>query len=153
MNDLNVFDIANFFLSKKELTHKKLQKLVYYAYAWFIALNNENKDDIQNVLFDEQPEAWLHGPVFPSLYQEYKYSSWNEIKKVEKTAIENEDLISFLNNVWKTFGKYSADQLEYMTHQEMPWKNARKNVKNGEHCNKKIALADIFTYYNSLIDA
>ena len=153
MNNITIFDIAEFFLTKKELTHKKLQKLVYYAYAWFIALNNESKDDIQNILFDEQPEAWLHGPVFPSLYQKYKYNSWNEIEKVEKTAIQNEDLISFLNDVWKKFGKYSADQLEYTTHQEMPWKNARKDVKNGEHSNKKILLEDIFIYYNSLIDA
>ena len=152
MNNITIFDIANFFLSKKALTHKKLQKLVYYAYAWFIALNNENKNDIQNILFDEQPEAWLHGPVFPSLYNEYKYSSWNEIKKVDNVILENEDLESFLNDVWNKFGEYSADQLEYMTHQETPWKNARKNVKNGEPSNNKILLEDIFVYYNGLID-
>lgn len=45
--------VAEFFLTKKELTPKKIQKLVYYAYAWFIALNNDSENDISNVLFAE----------------------------------------------------------------------------------------------------
>lgn len=31
MKKLNIFDVANWFLSKEEMTHKKLQKLCYYA--------------------------------------------------------------------------------------------------------------------------
>lgn len=45
-NNLTVFDIANYFSSKEDMTHKKLQKLVYYAYAWYIALNNEVSSNI-----------------------------------------------------------------------------------------------------------
>ena len=107
MNEVSVFDIADFFLSKDSLTPKKLQKLVYYAYAWFIALNNENEDEITNVLFNEQPEAWIHGPVFPSLYDRYKGYNWNEIEKKEIDSSKlNKDLKAFLNDAWMKFGKF-----------------------------------------------
>lgn len=152
MNNVNAIEISKFFLSKRCLTPKKIQKLVYYAYAWFIALNNQSADNIENILFEEQPEAWIHGPVFPSLYQEYKSYNWNEVPQASEPEISNDDLKSFLNDVWNTFGKFSADQLEYMTHQELPWINARNNVNNMEPSNNIISQKDIFIYYNSLID-
>lgn len=153
MNEISIFDIADFFLSKDNLTQKKLQKLVYYAYAWFIALNNEDADEITNVLFDEQPEAWIHGPVFPSLYDKYKGYNWNEIEKKENDGLKlNKDLKAFLNDVWIKFGKFSADELEYMTHQEEPWVKARKNIDDTMRSNKKISNKDIFIYYNGLIN-
>lgn len=148
---ITIDTISDYFLSKKGLTPKKLQKLVYYAYAWFIALNNQSADDIQYVLFDEEPEAWVHGPVFPSLYVKYKGYYWQEIKKNYKPInIKNEDLIKFLDTIWNTFGKFSADELEYMTHQEEPWKNARIGVSPIEPSCNKISKKDIFIYYNKL---
>lgn len=153
MNEVSVFDIADFFLSKDSLTPKKLQKLVYYAYAWFIALNNENEDEITNVLFNEQPEAWIHGPVFPSLYDRYKGYNWNEIEKKEIDSSKlNKDLKAFLNDAWMKFGKFSADELEYMTHQEGPWARARNNIAHTMRSNEKISNRDIFIYYNGLIN-
>ena len=50
----------------------KLQKLVYYAQAWHLALR-----DVP--LFEEDFEAWVHGPVIPALYQEYKKFGWRPI--------------------------------------------------------------------------
>lgn len=150
-NEINSYNIADFFLTKSELTPKKIQKLVYYAYSWFIALNNQSADQIINVLFDEVPEAWIHGPVFPSLYAKFKYYNWNEVPRISKDIIfENDDLMSFLNDVWNKFGMYSADELEYMTHQELPWLNARKNISSSESSNNKINLKDIFIYYNEM---
>lgn len=89
MEVINAVTISEFFLSKRGLTPKKIQKLVYYAYAWFIALNNQNSDDIENTLFNEQPEAWIHGPVFPSLYRQYKSSGWNEVPQTKEPIQDN----------------------------------------------------------------
>lgn len=37
-----IYDVANWFLSNVEnVANKKLQKLVYYAYSWFLVFNNE----------------------------------------------------------------------------------------------------------------
>lgn len=41
--------------SKYEITPKKLQKILYYAQAWFLA--NEGKPLFENDVF----EAWRHG--------------------------------------------------------------------------------------------
>ena len=63
-NSLTVVDVAQFFANKETMTHKKLQKLVYYAYAWYIALNNDDCDNIKFRLCQKTNfEAWVHGPV------------------------------------------------------------------------------------------
>ncbi len=149
--NLNAIIIADYFLTKSEATPKKLQKLVYYSYSWFIALNNENENDIHCILFDEEPEAWLHGPVFKSLYYHYKGYAWHEIdKKNISVSFENDEIAPFLDKIFDIYGKYDADELEYMTHQELPWKNARKGMSFLESSNNKIDLKDIFRYYNFL---
>ena len=61
----DIFDLAEAFLSISSMTHKKLQKLCYYAKAWYLALYDEN-------IVSEPFEAWVHGAVQPELYQKYK---------------------------------------------------------------------------------
>lgn len=152
MKELTVFDVANFFRSKGKMTHKKLQKLVYYAYVWYIALYNENVDDINNKLFnDGHFEAWVHGPVCPELYHKYS-DNYGVVKKyngVLNGKISGE-LQKFLEMIYKTFGKYTGDDLESMTHQEAPWINARGNLLPAEASNNIISTKDMFTYYNNL---
>ena len=150
---INSATIADYFLMKSAMTPKKVQKLVYYAYAWFIALNNQSEDEISQVLFSEKPEAWIHGPVFPSLYDKYKEYGWHEIERNKNVVtFKNKDLAKFLDRIWEIYGKkYSADELEYMTHQELPWRNARIGVAANAPCVKKIDLKDIFNYYNEAI--
>jgi len=144
--------IAEYFLTKNSLTSKKIQKLVYYAYAWFITLYNEDVDNINNVLFDEDPEAWIHGPVFPSLYHSYKEHGWHEVERNnEKIVFDNPEVQDLMEQIWDVFGKYSADQLEYMTHQEAPWINARKDTNESSSFRNKISKRDIFVYYNIII--
>lgn len=149
---LRINDIAKYFLSKQEMTSKKLQKLVYYAYAWYIALYNENVNELKNKLcVDAKFEAWIHGPVCRNLYAIYadffgmvpKYNG--EISKLITGEIKD-----FLDNIYDIFGKYTGDELEYMTHQEEPWKNARDNTPPSEPSKKVISEKDMFTYYNTL---
>ena len=74
---LNCFDIADYFVRLANetgdyISNLKLQKLVYYAQAWYLAISDE-------ALFEEDFEAWVHGPVIPELYQEYKSFGWRPI--------------------------------------------------------------------------
>lgn len=148
-------DVADFFLSKEALSPKKVQKLVYYAYAWYIALYNQDVNHINETLFLEEPEAWMHGPVFRSLYNKYKGYGWQEIPKrnniLRRSKITSESLTSFLNDVWEKYGKFSADQLEFRTHQEEPWKKARVGVDPLAPSDAKISKQDIFIFYNKQI--
>ncbi len=145
----HIFEVANYFLSKESMEPKKLQKLVYYAYCYYLVANNSEKN-ITNFLFDERPEAWIHGPVFPTLYQKYKIYNWNNISKQKMVNIFQEDIYTVLDYVWKKYGCFSSDSLEYMTHQENPWKKARTGIDPFVYSNKKIELKYIFESYTDV---
>lgn len=49
-------------------------------YSWYVVLNNE----LKLFLFDEIPEAWMHDPIFPSLYEKHKYYNWLKFLSVLK---------------------------------------------------------------------
>ena len=71
MNELNIFDVANFFLkivdrdSGSTITPLKLQKILYYAHGYYLA--NYDKP-----LFQEDFQAWANGPVCPELFYKTK---------------------------------------------------------------------------------
>lgn len=66
----SIFDVANWFLSKSDMTHKKLQKLCYYAQAWTYALKGYRLEDTDY-------QAWVHGSVSTVLWERFRYSLEN----------------------------------------------------------------------------
>lgn len=152
----SIESVAQWFLNKSAMTNKKLQKLCYYAYAWFITFSNEledctreNEASIASISADDF-QAWIHGPVCPRLYQKYKVYGWQEIPKSETKPKANEEIESFLQEVWDAYGKFTADELESMTHSEAPWILARKGVPMGDPCANVISKFDILEYYSKL---
>lgn len=59
----DVMKVVNWFLSKESMTPKKIQIMVYYAYAWVLTIMNDSVDNLQFRLFGNPIEAWVHGPV------------------------------------------------------------------------------------------
>lgn len=140
----NVKDVAKFFLSKESMTHKKLQKLLYYAYSWVLVFqNNKEEKSISNKLFESRIEAWTHGPVVAEVYKIYKSYGWSLIPKEEKFTFSKDhpDVIKILNEVYKVYGKLDADDLESLSHTEEPWK---KGIMRSDHI---ITDKAIFDYY------
>lgn len=150
----SVEDIANYFLSKAKMTPKKLQKVLYFAYAWYLAIMNESKDELRIKLFDENFEAWIHGPVCPKIYQKYKYKGADLIEQYngEMPNITEEDK-EILEQVWEVYGKYSANELESISHQHDPWRITRdkNNCSASDWCNEIINDELMFEYYGSKI--
>jgi len=109
--------------SRRNITNKKLQKLVYYAQVWSLVLNDEK-------LFPEKIEAWVHGPAVPALYRKFKSFEANPIilDTSELALSFNEEQLKVLDSVWSVYGKYNAEYLEALTHSELPWQEARKDV-------------------------
>lgn len=152
-------NVANYFLSKDSMTNKKLQKIVYYAYCWTLTMLNDPEEiakmmsgeNFTNKLFSEEIEAWVHGPVIPNLYHEYKEYGWKEIPKRELTSDYPEEIKNVFEMVWDIYGEYDGDQLENITHQEEPWQKSRLGLDKFEPGNNKIKDEDIYNYYRKYI--
>lgn len=149
---LTVFDVAKYFLQKsnpnseRSITHLKLQKLVYYAQAWHLAIKGK-------ALFNEKIEAWIHGPVTPELYNSYKIYGFNVIDppKLPKVDLDKpqRDLV---DEVWQIYGGLSGRVLETLTHQEDPWIKARGNASPESPSNNTISLDSMRLYYRNLLE-
>lgn len=148
--------VAQWFLSRSSMSNKKLQKLCYYAYCWFIVFFNDieaiEKDNIGDicVLCADRFQAWIHGPVSPRLYHRYKEYGWHDIPQIASKPDVSPELESLLEQVWDAYGSFTADELETISHGEMPWKNARKGYQDGDACTNEISSYDILHYYSSL---
>ena len=140
----SIFEIANWFLLKESMTHKKLQKLCYYAQAWCYTLKDF-------MLMDSVFEAWIHGPVSPVLYDKFKAFSFNCIKLAgeytPRIDAEDEEL---LESVWQTYGDRTGNALEALSHSEPPWIEARVGYATDERCNVPISLSTMKKYYSSI---
>ena len=135
--------LSKLILSYGSFSNKKLQKLCYYIYCWYLVLYGER---IADVYF----EAWVHGPVSPQIYKEYKKYGWHNIPRYCGSLDISEGVVS---NVTRIIDKYidkDADELEKMTHKEDPWKNARRGYSSYESCNEIIKDKDIINFYKNL---
>ena len=138
----DIHDIAKWFLSKDSMTHKKVQKLCYYAQAWYCALYDGEP------LFEDEIQAWVHGPVIPVLYPVYADYKWNEIPKENFDSSKlGEKVIKLLDAVYETYGKFTGDQLESLTHSEDPWIEARGDLKPWENGTTAITCCSMRKYY------
>src|SRR3569833_739576 len=134
-----VSNVADAFLSIESMSHKKLQKLCYYSYSWFLALNNER-------LFQNSFQAWVHGPVDPWLYQTYRDYGWQPIPSKESVNVDP-DVMEFVRSVYQAYGHLTGDQLEFLTHQEQPWLEARGGLPEYAPCNTPISDETIRNFY------
>ncbi len=119
---------AEYFLGLSEpeygdiISNLKLQKLIYYAQGFHIAIYDKP-------LFDEPIIKWEHGPVIESLYQEYKKYGSGAIpvpNSVDYSMFSDEQK-DLLKEIFEVYGQFSAWKLRCMTHEEPPWKQTPLN--------------------------
>lgn len=147
MYKVTVFDVAKVFLSMDTMTHKKLQKLCYYAQAWHWALFGKE-------LFLNDFQAWVHGPVCPELYSHYKVYGWNNIpRELNLPSDIKDETLEFIEEVYNTYHEFSGDELENLTHMEQPWREARKGLEDWQPSDRVIDTNLMRSYYNSVYEA
>lgn len=149
--------VSNYIIIKGEdITPLALQKLLYYSQGFFFAF-------FSKYLFNDDCQAWVHGPVYPEIYHEYKKNGCNPIVDINDNDIDIDNIIdsdkkTFLDIILNSFGYYSGKALEKMTHLDEPWYLNREDLLIDE-CGKKIIqkeqIADFFVKikekYNMLI--
>ena len=121
----DVYKIANSLLRLADdqddpMTNMKLQKMLYYEQGYHLVY-------FGTPLFDEEIEAWLYGPVVPSVYNKYKKHGHRQIdydKRIPEVDFQDDKEYAMYIKVYNVFSIYSAIGLMNMTHEEDPWKNA-----------------------------
>lgn len=123
--------IANEFLNdrlEEDITPMKIQKLVYYAHAWSLALFDEP-------LISDRIEAWEYGPVVPALYSEFREFRNQPIRRLaceldfenlrevpDRIDPEDDRTKQLVDRIWQKLGHFTATQLSNLTHSpNEPW--------------------------------
>jgi len=132
--------IANNFLQwdfrdgAASITPMKLQKLVYMAHGWHLAVHDAP-------LIQEKFEAWPYGPVEDTLYHTFKQFRNSAINTYAKTwagdkevsyivKADNQNFYDIFNAVTAKYGALSALHLSSLTHMVgTPWSATRAGGK------------------------
>lgn len=96
-------------------------------------------------LFEEDFEAWVHGPVIPNIFRHYRDYKWAPINNVACQRVAD----SHLQEVWRVYGKFRAFELERMTHSEDPWRAARGNLPPDASSHELISKESMRAYYSA----
>ncbi|KUO64121.1 MAG: hypothetical protein APF84_08410 [Gracilibacter sp. BRH_c7a] len=116
-----IYKIANAMLTFDSISRPKLQKLCYYAYAWYITFFGER-------LVSQLFMAGEQGPICLELeakYQEFEQEPIPKIGKKLSEIIPDVELREFLKAIYDAHGELTDEQLETMACMEDPWINAR----------------------------
>lgn len=117
-------DVAKYILTLSDddsgelISNLKLQKLLYYCQGFNLAIN-------ETPLFDEEIEAWTHGPVVPSIYRTFKHYGSGAIEVPDQfdDTVFTPAEIDVINEVYTVYGQFSAWRLRNLTHEEPPYNN------------------------------
>lgn len=152
--------VANYFLDLAEkertpLSPMKIQKLVYFAHGWYLAVYDKP-------LLAVPVQAWSYGPVIPDLYHEFKMYGNSPIVAPAtrfvrgvwtRPKIEDNDRESraLLEKVWQEYKGFDALTLADMTHTpDSPWLKTKK--EHGEARHVDISDEDIRQYFIDLAE-
>lgn len=127
----------------------KLQKLVYFAHGWYLALTGEP-------LIAEKMEAWQYGPVIPQLYRQLKaYGDRAVTEAIAEPRMFNSASLDLPMNdgaltarqviarVWTLYGVFTAVRLSNATHLPgSPWFQAYD-----ENCRSTVISNDTIRSY------
>jgi uncharacterized phage-associated protein len=112
----------------------KLQKLLYYAQGYALAL-------LRRPLFGERIKAWQHGPVVPQVRKEYEAHGRRQLPRPDLDLLALDPQVrAILDRVYVDYGQYAAWALRNMTHEERPWVETAQS----EEIDRRV-IAEFFT--------
>lgn len=140
----------------------KLQKLLYYVQAWYMVFYGK-----ENAPFEDKPQAWVNGPVYPEIYQTYKDKTANMCDHLKVSDFcEGEPEVAMgklteglggldfelLESIILLYGSKSQNDLIFLTHSEQPWVDARKDLRPFDRSNQELSLDTMYEYYKARHD-
>lgn len=110
----------------------KLHKLLYFTQRESLIRTGEP-------MFVEEFLAWRYGPVMVQIRSAYANDMLNDLPS-EKFVEDNKEVFDF---VFLNYAPKGAWSLSYLTHAEVSWKNARKDLLPEQNGNEPLKIEDI----------
>jgi uncharacterized phage-associated protein len=139
----------------------KVQKLIYYAHGWHLALTNRP-------LLDRPVEAWQYGPVLPDVYRAFRQFGAQPITEPARyfgidggkltlrryampASYPDADYADrVLRRILEQYGDFSAIELSMLTHAAgTPWAHAWSENPGKRYIS--IPDAEIAAYFKSVL--
>jgi uncharacterized phage-associated protein len=122
----------------EQVTQLKLQKLLYFAQGWGLAINHEP-------FFFQNMEAWEYGPVIKDVRAEYrKYAQAAIPPYVEDGMLLDDDFL--LDAIVDVYGKVDPWRLVAITYKEKPWHDYYQ-----DGCSIVIPVSVVSDYFAGLL--
>jgi orf24 len=158
-------DLANYIAYKykekmeMDISPLKLQKSLYFCFAYWGGFVRKGKNtpesaeidlrDFSEYLYDEDIEAWIYGPVVPSVYRNFKIDKMDEEKakefEIKLKKKYNGILYIFISGLINDLIDANDFDLVDISHKDNAWKN-NYNSEDKKH-NKIINKEDIIDEY------
>jgi uncharacterized phage-associated protein len=154
-------EIANFLLDwaaarKLEITQITLQKVLYFAHAWFLGRQGR-------ALVDEEFEAWAYGPVLRSIHEQFRQHGDEPIstrairlnfatRRNEKVEYSfDEETVNALKRIFEFYSQYQPFALVEMSHEPGgPWDQVYRSGRTTAQVGMVIsntAIREHFAHY------
>ena len=142
------------------ITPMKLQKILYYVQSWYLVKYDKE------LLFDELPQAWVNGPVYRSVYNQYKNDFYrstpltleginekdeNNIEEYKNNLNIDTQQIDTITTILKHYSPLEEGKLVLMTHSDDPWNAAREGYGDFDRCENVITAENMYEFYKSKV--
>jgi uncharacterized phage-associated protein len=138
-----VDEVIGYLLFKcEDITPLALQKALYYVQGLYYAF-------MDTFLFEDDCEAWVHGPVYRDIYNRYSSYRFDPIEgeKEFDVSVFTDEEKAIIDSVVQYFCCYSGKILGCFTHSEIPWLRTRGNLPSEAHSNRIISKEMIAEYF------
>lgn len=138
------------------IDHLKLQKLVYFAQGWWLAMKGSE-------LVAERPQVWRYGPVFESLYRIFSPLGRQNINTPRGAGPFANNVVPTLEGddcaeeracvewVWSEYGNLDGPKLSDLTHAVgTPWRKIADKKKYRVPLNTEIPKEADWDYFAGL---
>lgn len=129
----------------EDITALSLQKALYYIQGFYSAF-------YKRFLFEEDCQAWVHGPVYKNIYMKYKEYRFDTNHKPQSMNIDvfTREEKELLDAIIRFVCCYSGKVLESFTHKETPWLATRADLPASTATDRIIEKEMMQAYFNKI---
>jgi uncharacterized phage-associated protein len=144
---VSALDVAAYILTNRTNNNAvsawKMHKLVYYCQAWSLVRDGQP-------MFSEKILASVNGILIKELCAQHigaLYVGSSTVGNVNHLSLTQVETIDYVMGI---YGNKSMGELDEMSRSELPWKEARKDLKPTDKESVEVPLTSITEYYQNL---